>query len=296
MIKKLIALDLRTYRAWLKWALPIYLLLQISALAFKGLNIPALGGIAHVIAIIATALLIPIALLMGLTNYYRSFYTNQGYLTHTLPVTPGQRYHAKLFSGFILYAAATILTLAGAIVAVLAAGLAAGTGFQAVSDGFRMIGSWPYILGLSPVTGWLLAAIVWVLIYLDSFAVYSFCISLGMGRRLARYGIGGPFLVYLIYYIVDQIGGLVSFLFIPLSYRFSFINGVIESKIVTVMPFRQLREIGLTDNITDNMSFEEGIEYLGHVDFGLGIFIFMFAFMIFSYFFTKRQLGRVNLR
>ena len=44
------------------------------------------------------------------------------------------------------------------------------------------------------------------------------------------------------------------------------------------------------------MSFEEGIEYLGHVDFGLGIFIFMFAFMIFSYFFTKRQLGRVNLR
>ncbi len=178
----------------------------------------------------------------------------------------------------------------------MAAGLAAGTGFQAVSDGFRMIGSWPYILGLSPVTGWLLAAIVWVLIYLDSFAVYSFCISLGMGRRLARYGIGGPFLVYLIYYIVDQIGGLVSFLFIPLSYRFSFINGVIESKIVTVMPFRQLREIGLTDNITDNMSFEEGIEYLGHVDFGLGIFIFMFAFMIFSYFFTKRQLGRVNLR
>ena len=296
MIKKLIAIDLRTYRAQLKWAIPIYLLLQISALVLKGLNIPSLGGFAHVIAIIATVLLIPIALLLGLVNYYRSLYTNQAYLTHTLPVTPGQRYLGKLFSGFILYVSATIATLIGVILAVLAWGLADGSGFQAVATMFKLIGSWPDLIAITPLVGWSFAVIIWLLIYLNSYAVYSFCISLGMGRRLSRYGIGGPFLVYLIYYIANQVIGLAAFVFIPLSLRISYVSGAIQSKIVTVMPIRQLWRVGFTDQM-NNMGFEEGIDYLGgHIDFGLGIFVLMIAFIIFSYFFTKRQLGRVNLR
>jgi len=34
----------------------------------------------------------------------------------------------------------------------------------------------------------------------------------------------------------------------------------------------------------------------GHVDFGLGSIIISLAFIVFSYFFTKRQLAKVNLR
>ncbi len=293
MIKKLITLDLRTYLAQLKWVMPIYLLLQISALAFKGFNIPTLGGFAHVIAIIATVLLIPGALLLGLVNYYRSLYTNQGYLTHTLPVTPGQRYHAKLISAFILYIAATIVTMAGAAIAALASGLSSGSGSQAISNLFKVIGSWPDLIGLTPAVGWTLAGLIWLLLFVNSFAVYSFCISLGMSRRLSRYGIGGPFLAYLFYYIANQIIGLVAFLFIPLSLRFSISNGTIRSEFVAVMPFRQLWGLSLTQS----MGLEESINYYGgHFDLGLGSFIIMFAFIIFSYFFTKRCVSRVNLR
>lgn len=60
------------------------------------------------------------------------------------------------------------------------------------------------------------------------------------------------------------------------------------------MPIHNLLEIGITGW---NLPMEEMIERGGgHFDFGLGVFVFTLAFIVFSYFYTKRQVGKVNLR
>ncbi|HHV43028.1 MAG TPA: hypothetical protein GXX72_09390 [Clostridiaceae bacterium] len=308
MLGKLIKLDLRTYRAQLKWVLPIYGLLLLSSLIVKGLGIPYLGEIAHAFSIIGTVLVIPAALILGLIHYYRHFYTNQGYLTHTLPVTASQRYHSKFVSGFILYLLATVITFFGVNIAVLAKSLGSGQGFSALGDMYTTMFAWHDKVGFNPIWIWLLLLVFWFFIYLYFFAIYSFSISVGMGRRLARFGVGGPILVYIVLYIFYQITALLAFLFLPLSLRLQIdmtaitenittYSDVVKLSLVNSMPIKRFVELGMMgskfgDDVPPEIVFGNG----GYIDIGLGIFLVMLAVIIFSYFFTKYRLSRVDLR
>lgn len=294
MLGKLMALDGRNYRAQLKLLTPIYFLLVASAFLLKSLNIPALGPFAYGLAIVATVLLIPGAIIMSMIHYYRHLYSNQGYLTHTLPVTSEARYHAKLYSGFLLYVTATVYVLIGGFLLVLANGLSNGLGFLQVRIFWQSIAAFPDVIGLSPFVAWLSVFLIWLFIYLYAFAAYSVSISLGMSRRLSRFGLGGPVIAYIAYYLFNQIVGLVSFLFVPLALRLTLSETGVSWSVVNVMPFDSYRNVA---SIADNLSTEETIRRLGgHVDFGLGIVVFMLLMMVASYIVTNRQLKQVNLR
>ncbi|MDI9460806.1 MAG: hypothetical protein ACOX3P_00470 [Saccharofermentanales bacterium] len=308
MLCKLIKLDLRDYRSKLKWALPIYGLLLLSALLTKGLSIPYLGGFAYGIAAIATIILLPAALLLSLIHYYRHLYTNQGYLTHTLPVTSDQRYYGKLLGAFLLYFLATVIALFGALIIVLAKTLSERTGFAGFSNIIKSVVSWPQQIGLNSVLGWLLLFVLWLFIFIYFFATYSFCISTGMSRRLSRFSFGGPIIVYIILYIIQQIVGLLAFLFFPLSLRLSVsldaissgsivAGDVLKTRIVTAMPVRRFLDLGMMgDNFGQDLPAEIIFANDGYIDIGLGILLVMFVFIIISFILTRRRLARIDLR
>lgn len=294
MLGKLMSLDLKTYRAQLKLATPIYFLLIASAFLLKSLNIPLLGGLAHGLGVVATFLLIPAALIMGLIHYYRHFYTNQGYLTHTLPVTPQARYHAKLYSGFILFAIATVYVLIGGFLLALSNGIAERIGFIYVRLFFDDLLNWPRVFSLHPVVGWLLLFLFWLMIYLYAYAAYSLSISVGMGKRLSRFALGGPVLAYIGFYVVNQLVGLAAFLLVPLSLRVSLVSDELTYRIVTKMPLEQITRLSAFEN---SLSVDDALSQVGgYFDFGLGLVLFMILMMVASYFITNYQLKRINLR
>lgn len=294
MLGKLMSLDLKSYRAQLKLVTPIYFLLIASAFVLKFLRIPLLGDFAHGLGFLATLLLIPAALAMGLIHYYRHFYTNQGYLTHTLPVTPQARYHAKLYSGFILFAVATVYALIGGFVLLLANGVADPIGSLYVRETLYDIANWPKVFSLHPVVGWLLLFLTWLLIYLYAYAAYSVSISVGMGKRLSRFALGGPVLAYIGYYVVNQVVGLAAFLFVPLSLRISLVSNQLVFRFVTTMPYEQLKTLSVFE---DSHTVEDAITQVGgYFDFGFGLVIFLLLMMVASYFITNYQLKRINLR
>lgn len=308
MLSKLIKLDLRDYRAKLKWALPIYGLLLLSVLLTKGLSIPYLGGFAYGIAVVATIILLPAALLLSLIHYYRHFYTNQGYLAHTLPVTPGQRYYGKLVGAFLLYFLTSLIAIFGVLILVLAKTLSERTGLAGFGTIIRSVVSWPQQIGLNPVLGWLLVFALWLFIFIYFFATYSFCISSGMSRRLSRFSFGGPIIVYIILYIIQQIIGLLAFLFFPLSLRLSVsldainsgstaVGDVLKTRIVTTMPIRRFHDLGMMgENFGQDLPAETIFANNGYIDIGLGIFLVMLAFIIISFIWTRRRLARIDLR
>lgn len=294
MTRKLILLDLKNYQEKLKWLIPIYLLIQLFALLFRLFRISILAGAAYWLAIAATVILLPLSLVIVILRYYKNFYSDEAYLTHTLPVTARQKYHAKLMSGFLLYLLATVLTAAGVLLAALSAGIADGRGIKAIRDTFAAISHWSSFLGFSSLFFSILLIVIWLFLYFWSFFVFSFCISLGMSRKLARFGLGAPLLVFIAYYFLNQIAKLIAFLFIPLSYRISYLDSVFSGEIKFVMPFYRLLEIARQGSGTNWLVALEGAD--GYFDFGLGLFILFFLFMLFSYFFTQKLLQRIDLR
>ncbi len=294
MLSKLIKLDFRMMRPQLKWVVPMYALLLTSAFVFKSFNIPVLGKLMYVLAIIATLALVPVVLVLVLAHYYRHFYTNQGYLTHTLPVTSSQRYHAKLISGFLSYLMFSLFAVFGFFIILLMEGLSKGKALLAIDKFVDFMRTWPAYIGLSTFSGVFLIISIWLLMYVSFFTMMSFSVTAGMGRRFSRFGIGGPFLVYIILYVVNQVLGFLGLLFIPLSLRISPGDTFLQLSVVTEMPVHNFLRIGITGQ---NIPLEEMIERGGgHFDFGLGIFVFSLAFIVFSYFYTRRQLEKVNLR
>ena len=143
----------------------------------------------YVLAIIATLVLVPVVLVLFLSHYYRHFYTNQGYLTHTLPVTASQRYHSKLISGFLLYVLSSLVAFIGFFCILLAGGLSKGKAMLEINEFLQFMKAWPAFVGVSVFAGVLLIIGIWLLMYVSFFTTMSFSVTVGMGRRFSRFGV-----------------------------------------------------------------------------------------------------------
>jgi hypothetical protein len=129
-----------------------------------------------------------------------------------------------------------------------------------------------------------------------------------MSRRLSRFSFGGPIIVYIILYIIQQIVGLLAFLFFPLSLRLSVsldaissgsivAGDVLKTRIVTAMPVRRFLDLGMMgDNFGQDLPAEIIFANDGYIDIGLGILLVMFVFIIISFILTRRRLARIDLR
>ncbi len=135
--------------------------------------------------------------IISVLRFYKNFFSKEGYLTLTLPVTPEQHIFAKLIAGitaFFGWALALVVSLCIALagevfVEVIKAGrYLFKLVFQEI--GFQII---PLIIGL---------LLVMPISYIFSLLVYYSCISIGQTFKKAK--IIGAVGIYFGYYMVNQ--------------------------------------------------------------------------------------------
>ena len=113
MVSKLIKYDFRSY---FRLLFPVQLIILGFALINRIIQffeppLDAVGGASAVyngffisslvLYIIAIIVCIVMTVIVGIVRFYQGMYTNEGYLNHTLPVTPTQHVFAKLLTSFI---------------------------------------------------------------------------------------------------------------------------------------------------------------------------------------------------
>lgn len=149
---------------------------------------------AYVFSIIGVFFVTHILLIV---RYYKNFYTDEGYLMHTLPVTPA----AKLFSKFLVYFIWSILNIVSTILSVLIL-FFKDINLEAFMDGFlKGLDLTKEFLNV-PAWGLITFFVVLGLALLtQSILKYYFCISVG---ACFRHKIIGAILTYGILDILYQ--------------------------------------------------------------------------------------------
>ena len=117
MLNKLLKYE---FKATARWFLPLYIALIVLTLLNKLTMIVELPEIAvftvlevllmvfYVMIIIFTSIA---TLILLLVRFYKNLYTDEGYLTHTLPVKPSMHLNCKLLSGFIWNVASGVVQI-----------------------------------------------------------------------------------------------------------------------------------------------------------------------------------------
>lgn len=213
MLGKLFKYDCKSVS---RYMLPLYAVLLVTTCGMKltlelsdnmVINVfRMLFIVAYVISLIAIATGSAIVLLL---RFYRNLMTDEGYLSFTLPVTPTMHLVSKLLNGFFWI----VLTLVAVILSVLLllAGHVGSAEWQALWDAFKSILTMVQEAGVSNV--WLLFYAVFIILGagFGTQLIFYFCIS--AGQLFGNHRVLGAFIFYFIYYVVNQICGVIMLLF-----------------------------------------------------------------------------------
>ncbi len=172
--------------------------------------------------LVPTYILLIIGLVFGfeiflVVRFYRSLFTDEGYLYHTLPVKPWQHILSKLFTN-------VLLSLCGVLVIILCGLiLLAGSPMNAIIEHSGEISSaFEFFFGISPAQMIFFLALALPITECHSFLMYFASIALGQ-ILIPRHKVLGAFAAYIIYYIVIQM--ITS---IPLfAYAFSTVDDIL---------------------------------------------------------------------
>ncbi|MDO5677645.1 MAG: hypothetical protein Q4G35_09105 [Propionibacteriaceae bacterium] len=178
---------------------------------------PPLQGFFSVLTFLGTGALIGVVPIWLGIDFYRSSYSKTGYLTRALPVKGSTIYWTKLGFAYVLSLGTILVGLVLGYVATLAFEIAAGGTVEAVNESLRQllhaivneVPLWVTLLILALV-------LLWPLTWLAS---YYFAAAVGSEAWASRMGVGGPILVWFLFYAASQIIGLLGAL-IPLQLFF----------------------------------------------------------------------------
>lgn len=132
-------------------------------------------------------------------RFYRTMYSAQGYLTHTLPVTPAQTLHSKIIASFVWMTGTALLLVVS--LGVFACALTDGEFFASILP--AMLNEMKLILFISPaqLTGyWLVALLLGSLLPL--LMVFT---SMSIGQLSTRHKIGASIAAGIIIHYAQQI-------------------------------------------------------------------------------------------
>lgn len=199
------------------------------------------NGSSIIMLCIAAVVCLVLALVFGITRFYRNLFTNEGYLSFTLPVTPAQHILVKLV-------VSTVTTLVTVLVIVLSGAIAtAGDMFAEIVKAiaymaqqyFRLTGG---VNGAFYIVEALLVLIAGVAC---EYLLFYGCIALGQTAKKNRVlmSVG----VYLIYYVICQVLGTIFIILITVFGRY--------------LPFEQI-EAFLTAHISTAVHLGMGIALL----------------------------------
>lgn len=207
MVKKLFKHE---FIAYMRTLIPMYIILVgIAALTrfvyiFENdSTIFSIVGTSSIVAfVVACIVSIILTYVRVITRFYKNLFTNEGYLSFTLPVTTRQHITVKLVVGGLSIIATVLLILISICIAT--AGEMATELFKALAYTINEIqieleyNIWPYI---AEVILWLIVGIF------SSVLLFYFCVAIGQlakkNRVIAAIG------VYFAYYFLTQIIGTV---------------------------------------------------------------------------------------
>lgn len=222
MVRKLIKYDFRSY---FRLLFPVQLIILGFALINRIIQsfeppLDAVGGASTVYSgffisslvlyIIAIIVCIVMTVIVSIVRFYQGMYTNEGYLNHTLPVTPTQHIFAKLLTSFIfclggllaIFLSFTVITIGDVNIEVFKAF------FYLAGKFFTRFGANGVFYVLEFIL-LLCAAVYFVFIKLYC------CIS--VGQLVKRKKVLLAFGVFFGIYVVKQIIGTVFVIFIVLN-------------------------------------------------------------------------------
>lgn len=181
----------------------------ISLLAFTGISlirVDALRIIGLTIGVISAIAIAGATFVYLVFDYWRSGYGATAYLTHSMPVSGGKIFWAKLIWSSLAYLLTLALTFGGAL--IIAAGVCHNMGipFETMWNTiFHAPDGIPNLMVAMAII-YLIISVVYGLVF------FYFSISIGFESRLQRFGKGGPVLVGIVLYIIAQVIGLASLL------------------------------------------------------------------------------------
>lgn len=172
-------------------------------------------------------------------RYYRSMYSNEGYLTHTLPVTSNQLLLSKMIN-FSIWELLSIICVMFNIMLFVAFIALREVGYRSLFESFRVVlADMQSILSSEYTTGWELFMVLTIILILVGTVSKSLLYmgSVNIGQLWARHRVAGAILVYagvtvavqvvtqaaMIIFMTsaDQLGMLQN------DYVFSFLNQVL---------------------------------------------------------------------
>ncbi len=220
MVKKLIKYDFASY---MRLLLPVQLiLLGIAALnrivqlfenSSDTYNIFFYSSI--VLYVISISVLMVLTLVVSIVRFYQGMYSSEGYLSHTLPVTPTQHIFSKLLT--------TVLFYLGSFLAVFLSFMIVTLG-EVNIELFKAAG---YLIGKlsEEVHGHVvLFAIEFILLILGSIVGTTLCMyfCISVGQLAKKRKVLAAFGVYFGLYCISQlIGTVIIVIFSALSFQFT---------------------------------------------------------------------------
>lgn len=216
MVRKLMADNFRViWRYWAAVALPAIFVLLLS-LALYALNLPIVSDLALGAAILALVVAVLSLPLLLLVSYYRSLYSAEGYLSFTLPVRGRELYASKALTAFIYIIIDLLLS------AILVAFFIMATDLNSRLPLFTTLGSLrESFMALDNKGTLILLFSAYILFTLFMMITqFAFVITKGSEARFHRIGLGGPVIVYLITYVIQQVVSLVGMIALPLGVHF----------------------------------------------------------------------------
>lgn len=158
---------------------------------------------AYFISIIAVAIAV---VLFQIFRFYKNYYTDEGYLMHTLPVSSTQLILSKGLFAFGAIVLTCVILMASAFLLVLTAAPVAER--QDIIEAFSML-----LPMLSKELGWPPALLILYMVALTilstAHSILAFYAALSIGQRFARHKIIGAILAYVIMNMAEQISSVI---------------------------------------------------------------------------------------
>ncbi len=249
MLGKLLKYELK---ATARWFLPLYIALIVLTLLNKltmVIDLPdfIVFNILEVLLILFYVLLIIFTslatMILLVVRFYKNLFTDEGYLTHTLPTKPSTQLNCKILSGCIWTVSSFFMQIISLLILFAGEGL-----FAEVADLFSEMGDFLKAAGLfdNAIVTLIIFAIT-LLISLFYSLLMMYC-SVSVGSLFSQHKIIGAIVVYFIINFVVQLFSMVLML-VGINSPFSYDIVTVEDfsvEIFNIMNIMMIISAGLT--------------------------------------------------
>ena len=191
-------------------------------------ELPVLSQLGSALAIVVLLAMLPLAQFALAFDFWRSSFRRTGYFTHSLPIRGGTIFWAKLLWGSIVTVALLVLNVL--LVALF------WVAFGPIMDQSRnFFGDLSAILEMVPAGFVALLAATAAIGALAWLTQLYFAATLGSGRKLGRFGLGGPVIVYIATYMAVQVAMFVGILATPFGLQMTGDVGLVQYSVLADM-------------------------------------------------------------